>query len=218
MNFIILADKFNKGMKSRGCLGLLDINKKYNILEFQYSNIKKIFPKAKIIYVYGFDHKKMQSFLDHKKHKDLIGVYNPDYENYNYTHSISLTTDYLNDSCFITFGDIIFKYQTFKTFAKDKNQSQIFINSKIPNQFGCTIINNNVINISFGLENYLSHIYYICKKDIEHLTKLVHNTRFKNYFIFEIINKMIDSNISFTPIINNNKTLTKHISEIKIKI
>lgn len=218
MNFIILADKFNKGMKSKGCLGLLDINKKNNILEFQYNNIKKIFPRAKIIYVYGFDHKKMKSFLDHKKHKDLIGIYNPDYEKYNYTHSISLTADYLNDNCFITFGDIIFKHQTFKTFIKDKNKSQIFVNNKIKNQIGCTIINNNVINISFDLENYLSHIYYICKKDIEHLNKLVHNSKLRNCFIFEIVNKMIDSNISFTPVINNNKTLTKHINEIKVQI
>lgn len=217
MNFIILADKFNKGMKSKGCLGLLGLNKKNNILQFQYANIKKVFPKSKIIYVYGFDHKKMEIFLEQNEYSDLISIYNPDYEKYNYAYTLSLASNYLNDNCFISFGDIIFKHNIFKGFNK-QNKSQVFINKKIKNTFGCTIIDDNIINISFDLPNYLSHIYYVCKKDISQFNALVTNRKFKNCFIFEIINKMIDSNVSFNPFINNSKNIAHNINEIKIKI
>jgi len=217
MNFIILADKFNKGIKSKGCIGLLGLHKRNNIFQFQYKNIKRAFPKSKIIYIYGFDHKKMVLFLEQNNYSDLISIYNPDYEKYNYTHTISLANKYLNDDCFISFGDTIFKHQTFKGFSK-QNRSQIFVNTKIKNQFGCTIIDNHVINISFDLQNYLSHIYYVCKKDILHFSHLVTNDKLKNCFIFEVINKMIDSQITFNPFINNNKNLTQNINEIKVKI
>lgn len=217
MNFIILADKYQKGMKSKGCTGLLQINRKYNLLDFQYTNIKRHFPKCTIIYVYGFDHKKLSSFVSNKKYKDLISIYNPDYQNYNYTHTLNIASNYLNDNCFITFGDIMFKYQAFDNFSTNAG-SQIFINTKIKNKLGCTIQNNTINHISFDLDNYLSNIYYLTKKDANTLKKIIGNSKLKNYFIFEIINKMIDNNTTFKPFVKNNKNITHNISELKVKI
>lgn len=217
MNFIILADKYLKGMKSKGSLGLLPVNKKYNIIEFQYKNIKKHFPKAKIIYVYGFDHKKIELFFESKNYKDLVYVYNPDYEKYNYVNSLNCVKEYLNGNCFITFGDVLFRHQIFNKFAN--TFSQVFVNTKIKNKLGCTISDDNLVNnISFELDNYLSQLYYIHKSNIEIFKTLIGNETLKNYFLFEVINKMIDYNIGFAPFIHNNKNLIHQLNEIKTKI
>lgn len=218
MNFIILADKYHKGMKSKGCLGLLPVNRKYNIFEFQYNNIKKVFPKSKIIYVYGFDHKKIENFLKQKnKFKDLVAIYNENYETYNYSYSLKQASDYLNDNSFITFGDVLFKHQIFEKFNPN-NGSQIFINSKIKNTLGCTIENSAIKNISFELNNYLSNIYYLHKKDTTHLFNMVNSKKYMNYFVFELINKMIDNNHNFSAFVKNNKNITCTFKEAKIKI
>lgn len=216
MNFIILADKYQKKMKSKGSLGLLKINTRTNMIDYQYKQIKSFFPKAKIIYVYGFDHKKIENFLIEKNYKDLIELYNPDYEKYNFTHSLKIASDYLDKECIITFGDVAFKAEIFKNFDK-KNGSQIFINKKQKHNIGCVINDNHIMNISFDLDNYLSQIYYLGKKDAKVLQTLIIEEKLKNYFVFEIINKLIDNNIIFTPFIKNNKNLIFYYQPNKIK-
>ena len=62
MNCIILGDKFQKGMKSKGCSALLKINKKLNVLNNQYSVLKEIIPNINITYVYGFDGKRLLEY------------------------------------------------------------------------------------------------------------------------------------------------------------
>ena len=218
MNFIILADKHQKGMKSKGCLGLLQINRKNNIIDFQYKNIKNIFAQCNIVYIYGFDSKKVSMFFKQKQYKDLIPIYNSEYDRYNYVHSLSLALRYMNDDCIVTFGDTIFKSQIFAGFDSELG-SQIFINNKIKNKLGCTIGNDsNICQISFDLDNYLSSLYYISQKDIDEFKSLALNSKYKNYFVFEIINKMIDRNIEFKPFIKNNKNTMHNIKETKLKI
>lgn len=217
MNFIILADKYHKGMKSKGCVGLIKVNARINVFEHQYRLIKEQFKRSKIIYVYGFDHKKMASFINEKNYKDVKTIYNSRYEEYNYTHSLSLAQEYMNKGFFILFGDTIFKKNIFNN-APNKN-SQIFINNKQKNTLGCIIDQNQSIhNISFDLDNYLMDIYYINKKDSQLMQSLVINPKYKNYFVFEIINKMIDHGIQFSPNIKNQKNLFSKINQSKIKL
>lgn len=217
MNFIILADKYQKGMKSKGGLGLLKLNTRTNMIEHQYKQIKKVFPKAKIIYVYGFDSKKIETFLQEKKYKDLIQIYNPNYDHHNFAYSLRLASDYLDKDCFITFGDVGFKSSIFNNFSKD-NGSQIFINNKQKHKIGCVINDNRIMHISFDLGNYISQIYYISKKDAERLRQLTSQENLKNYFFFEIINKLIDNNVGFYPFIKNNKNLIFYYQQNKVKL
>ena len=71
MNIIILGDKYQKRMKSRGCVGLIKYNNK-NIISHQYKTLHSIFPNANIIYVYGFDNKRFISYIN----KNILILYN----------------------------------------------------------------------------------------------------------------------------------------------
>lgn len=214
MNFIILADKYQKGMKSKGCVGLIKLNNRLNVLEYQYRLIKSNFEKSKIIYVYGFDNKKMNAYIEKKNLVDFVAINNDLYEQHNYVYSLSLAAKYLEKDCFILFGDTIFKKDIFNDF--NKNISQIYINKKEKNKLGCIIDDTSFVkNISFDLENYLMDIYFIAKKDTNKLINIITKPKYKNYFLFEAINQIIDSGTEFKANVKNKKNITSKINKIR---
>lgn len=199
MNILILADKYPKRMKSKGCVGLIKINNKHIITQ-QYNTLKAIFPDSKIIYVYGFDGKRLLSHIykNNNTYKDIELVYNKNYEIYNSTYSVSLAQEFLQDETMILFGDNIVKSNVFNSFNKS-NGSQVFINNKHKTKLGCIINNQHIENIAYDLENYLSEIYFISKSHIDTFKNLVNNSIYHNHFMFEILNKMIDMNHDIRP-------------------
>lgn len=213
MNFIILADKYIKGMKSKGGTGLVKVNSRYNLFETQHKIITKNFKNSKIIYVYGFDGKKMAHFFDKKKYSNVIPIYNENYEKYNNTYSLSLAQKYMDKDFFVLFGYSIFKKEIFQNF--NKTYSQIFVNNKTKNHIGCVINENSVNHICFDLTNYIMDIYYISKKDSPLMKELTTISKYKNCFIFEILNKMIDLGIDIKPTIKNYKNINIKISKEK---
>lgn len=205
MNIIILGDKYQKGMKSRGCPALIKISKTSNILQQQYKILHSLFPGSKIIYVSGFEHKKIQNFLIHNK-LPITLLYNDKYEEYNDTYSLSLASEYLNTKTIIIFGYHILQKKIFHKFHSG-DESQIFVSNKsTTNSVGCTIDNNKILNISFDLPHVLNNIYYLTKKDVEKLREYVQNFNFRNYFLFEIMNKLIDNKIIFKTFFSHNGT------------
>lgn len=205
MKIIILADKYQKRMKSRGCVGLIKLQNK-NILYHQYKLLKSKFPKADIIYVYGFDNKKLLSYIDKNEnlYHDMVLVYNKRYEKYNNSFSLSLLDQYLDDDILLLFGDQTLSSINFNKFDPS-NGSQVFIDNKSKSKLGCIIQKNKIENICYDLDNKLSEVYFICKDHSSSLRNLVYNPLYHNYFVFELINKMIDSNKIFTPYFTNKK-------------
>jgi len=199
MNIIILGDKFQKRMKSKGCVGLFKSGNDYLIIK-QYKMLKKIFPKAKIIYVYGFEHKKLLIALDEYPEikQDIELVYNPDYDLYNYGASLHLVREYLNDDVIIMFGDAIIDKSLFVKFDLKQKTSQIIINNQSNNKLGCVVNQLKIENIFYDLDNRIEEIYLLCKQDAMILINFLNSKSqaIKNMFIFEIINKLIDMQVN----------------------
>lgn len=199
MNFIIIGDKFQKRMKSKGCVGLIDIDNK-TIIENQYQTIKQKFPLSKIIYVYGFEGKKFESFVQKNRllKNNLITIYNNEYAKYGDVYSLFLASQYLNGKCCILSGHHILNKKLFDKFIPG-HQSQIFINNEQKQRLGCVLNNNKIERISYDLDNYLSEIYYLAADHVEIIKNIIDNKEVYNYFIFEIINKLIDGNQNLKP-------------------
>lgn len=194
MNIIIVADKFQKRMKSKGCVGLIKDNKNKTILEKQYATIKNAFGSVNIAYVYGFDCKRFESFFTKNKHNlsEINPIYNSHYETYNTICSIDEAKEFLQDECVILFGDTSLSKQTFKRFDPTIG-SQLFLSDNSHSTLGCILDGNNVQNISYQLDNTLSEIYYLCKEDASALKQIIETKKFHQYFLFELINKLIDN-------------------------
>lgn len=200
MNVIIVGDKFQKRMKSKGCVGLIKVNNKTSLIQDQYKNIKKIFPDSKIIYIYGFDAKRLSSFV--KKNNDLqnniVFIHNKNHEQYNTVYSLSLAKDFLNEECIILFADSKIERKTFNRFNSN-NGSQIFIDDSHNNNIGCIVSDNEVHNIGYDLDNKLRDIYYLTAQDALKFKEMLTTDQYNNYFLFEIINKLIDHKSIISP-------------------
>lgn len=199
MNIIILGDKFQKRMKSKGCVGLIRLNNK-NIIQHQHKILRQIFPSANIVYVYGFESKRFQSFINKNLvlSQDIETIYNENYEQYNNAYSLYLASSFLNDDCLIMFGDAIISKKTFDKFHSNKS-SQIFINKKSKSRLGCIINESGIENIAYDLDNYLTDIYYLSFPHAHMIKNLLENKSNYNCFIFEIINKLIDAGQHIDP-------------------
>jgi CTP:phosphocholine cytidylyltransferase-like protein len=211
MNIIILGDKFQKRMKSKGCMGLFKTKNMYRIVQ-QYQTIKKIFPIANMFYVYGFESKKLLNSLEKYQNliRDVNFIYNDSYDKYNYGYSLSLVSNYLSDDTIICFGDTSLSNLHLLGI---KDQFSKIIISNNTGELGCVISNSKIENVFYDLENPIEEIYFIKKQDISILKEILQNKSLgiNNMFIFEIINKMIDKNVMFKPIQNNKTTLNKKI-------
>jgi choline kinase len=207
MNIIILGDKFQKRMKSKGCVALFKIHS-HTILDNQISSIRSSFTNNKIVYVYGFESKKFLSYFNkHIQPKDsnVVLIHNPDYIKYNYAYSLFLAKEYLDDDCIILFGEQILKNNTLSLFQKLED-SQVLVSPKNKNKLGCVIHNNNIANISYGLQNYVHNIYYLSKQHAGFIKQLLtHTDQYYNCFIFELINKLIDNEQIIKPLVFNSK-------------
>ena len=200
MNAIIIGDRFQKRMKSKGCSALIKCGSK-TIIDLQYKYIKKYFPKSKIVYISGFDSKKFSIYVNSRKdkYKDLTIVNNDNYLEYNYVYSLSLAHDYMDDDSLIFFGDTIFSNNTLKK-LNHNNGSQILL-QKTKNDLGCIINDGLVKNIAYDLDNHLSNIYYVSTQDTKILKQIISgSTIYQNCFLFEIINLLIENDIAFKPL------------------
>ncbi len=191
MNFIIIGDKFQKGMKSKGCAGLIKFNNSLNIFEHQYKTINKFFPKAKIIYIAGFEYRKIENFI--KKHySDVLLFNNTNFENSNDCYSLNIINKLLIYDTFITFGYTILNSKPLEKFNKLLG-SQVFLTNNNKSSVGCIIQNNIVENISLDLPNTIDDLYYISDKDIKNFKEIATNHKYHNYFVFELLNNLIEN-------------------------
>lgn len=211
MNCVILADKIFKGIKSKGWVGSLPVNSQSSLIDHQLKVIEKQFPRCKIFYVYGFDSKKVENYL-HKIHKDVTFVNNEEYNKYGQIYSIYKVIDLIEKECLFLNGDLVLQPSMFKNF--NKRYSQIFVNNKSSSELGASIDEkNNVQHISYGLDNLVTNMFFINEKSINNFKKNVENWNYRNYFCFEIINKMIEQGNNFKAQQINRSNLFLSINE-----
>ena len=192
MNCIILGDKYQKGMKSKGCAGLIKINKQTNILQNQLNVLTSVFGNVPITYIYGFDNKKFIDFID-KSDINISLVFNEQYNKYNHIYSLSLVKDLFNQDTIIVDGYKILHKKIFKKFVTP-DSSRIFINNEGNyDNVGCVLNNDGSIeNFNFDLSNSLESIYYLDAHCAKAMLPYLSDARNYNHFIFEILNKLID--------------------------
>lgn len=195
MNCIILADKYEKGSKSKGWSGSKMINKKHTLIKNQVSTIQKVFPKCRIYYVYGFDSKKVEEHLISQQYENFKAFYNEEYNTSGEIYAIAKTHECIDSDCLIIKGNIILKPSMFTNFHK---KNHIYISTEHSKELGCTTNEKQEVNYLFyDLDYSLLDMYYIDSVSIELFKKIIFRKEYKNYFLFEIINKMIDSGVTF---------------------
>jgi len=211
MKCIIIADKHKKRSKSKGWVGLYKINKNTLLINNQINTLRSVFPNIKIIYVYGFDHKKVEDFFDNYNNKNVIPVYNKMYEECGDVFSLSKAKMFIDQDTLVLGGDMILKPSMFKDFQP--KTSLVYLNQKTPNELGCTVNKEGKVeHICYDLENYITNLFYFNRADSDIMRAIVSRKAFRNYFLFEIINMMTERGVRFDAQIVNKKNLFETIN------
>lgn len=196
ISFIITCPYYDNGIKSLGSKCLLSIGRK-KIIEKQCFAIDRFCKEIdyEIILVNSIEHYKTQKFLE-KKLPNVKYVY-ANYENINYGGSLIKGLglvkypNIINIEC-----GLIFSSRSIERF--NISDSDIAIgcitekhkqNSDL--ELGCTITQDNVVNLFFGLENKQIGIYYMNSQIKDFILDNLEFENHKNKFLFEIINYCI---------------------------
>jgi CTP:phosphocholine cytidylyltransferase-like protein len=195
MNIIILGDKYEKGMKSKGCQATIAYSKRISMIEHQRRYLVKALKKFNLAYVYGLDAKTfigLDTKFDH-----IEKIYNDRFGESNYAYSLYCAKHFLNNHCLIIFGDTAFNSVCLKDINLDT--STVFVDNKSSSDLGCVVSENVVTNITFDLPIKINDkIFFLTKNDAIKVKEILENPQNHNNFVFELMNKIIDTGSTIT--------------------
>jgi choline kinase len=191
MNIIILGDRYKKGMKSKGCVGLIKINNTTNIFQKQYNQIKSFFPDSRIIYISGFESKKFSSFLKkHDKNQEVIHLENDLFAKTNSGFSLNLAREYLDTNCLVIDGSTNISDSLLKNIKTTQDKNLVCIGNK-SGDIGCILNNSRVDSLNIDIDNRIYDVFYVTQHTALRLQDIIEHN-YHNAFLFEIINILID--------------------------
>jgi hypothetical protein len=202
---IIIADNFKKGMKSQGCVGLLPFKKRSNLLEQQKKIINKVFPQTDIYYIYGFDAKRLNSYISNND--GIHYVYNQYYETVGQAYGLGLLQKQLSkhDECLLLLGYDPIKEDHLKSLKKSKKSSSV-VDPDNETKLGCILYkDNNIQHIFFDLENPICDMYLLKQKETSVLCDILKEKNTQSMFLFEIINSIIHRGGEFNAVSTKQK-------------
>lgn len=212
-NFIILSGK--KSTK-KGCnnIPLTYVNNKEFLIDIQINTILKHYEECNIIIVSGFENERIVKHIHQQEYANVRIAENKNHKESNVLDGWKFGLNIsLEEDTYIVHGDRLFS-------------DSCILNSKIKNSFtithdycknnydlGILYDNNKYINMSYGLPNVWSEVFFISKKDFKLVRKKInqYNQR-KIYNIESFINNLAqDINIS---VIEKEKKDIKLLKEI----
>lgn len=222
----ILSYEITKGMKSVGPKGLLKSKKSKELIRCQIDNIKDKNIDINIILGFGLD--KIKKKIENE---NINIIYNDLYETANQGYALELILKHYDfnkyDGCIIINSGILFNENIKKTILSEKTISKIFYTNESTNDkycIGITFNDTKVEHMFYNLnKNIWNEILFINNQILSSYKEFIYNTKMRNMFLFEIINKSIDYGAHYQPIkIKKNNIIkilnSKDSSKIKEKI
>jgi CTP:phosphocholine cytidylyltransferase-like protein len=208
ISVIIPAAGLGTRMKSYGPKSLIKIKNELTIIDNQLKYINKYLHKPEIIVVTGFESDKIKNHL--KRRRSVRTVYNPAWETSNVVSSIGCgLAEAKNDNVLIVYGDLVFNAYAMKI--------PMSINSMIitdsgsymkSDEVGCVVNSNTLEQMMYGLDDKWAQICYLTGYELKMMKELCCNTKYENYYGFEIINQIINSGGVFSTFAPKNIKIT----------
>lgn len=209
----ILSYEITRGMKSLGPKGLLKSKKSKELINCQINNMKDKNIDINLILGFGLD--KIKKKINYS---NINIISNDLYESTNQGYAFELILNNYDsnkyDGCIILNNGILINDEIKRNIlTNDRHISKIYyFNKPSADNFpiGFTIVDSRVRHMFFNLlENIWGEIVFINNASMIDY-KHTYNTTMRNMFLFELINKSIDSGTYYKPI----KTKSNHIVKI----
>jgi CTP:phosphocholine cytidylyltransferase-like protein len=211
ISIILLSAKPGTRMKSYGPPSLLTLGS-HTLIDIQIEAIRAVHKTFEIVLCCGFEASKI---IKHVKNKyrglNIRIVENQKFEEYNCCESLRLCLNNIHStSIMVCNGELLLypemvKVHQDKSYLLTQHSSKKVLNLEV----GSVVDENDIVsNISFGLPNIWSEVFYINgKESIENLRKIVSLDGYKNKFVFEALNDLSKSKHIFRQQINKNSVI-----------
>lgn len=208
IDILLISPEITKGMKSIGPRCLLPLRKNLTVIEYQISQLQKIKP-SKITLSIGFESEKILNTLH--RYKTINYLINDKYAatnqainliSYIKKHKPSQLLVY--SSGLLIKNNIILKHQLYQN-----NSCKLFILNKSKHNFdiGCSDMKNPDY-LFYDMPEPWAEICYLNQRAIEVLSDCSESS-VEQMYLFEIINLLLQNNISFDKIYINKTNIMK---------
>ena len=190
---VILASMPGYRMKSYGAIPLLTLGS-HTLIDIQIAAIKSVYPNNEIVLCCGFESDRVAKYIKNKYKTDNIRIVeNQKYDQTNSCESLRLCLNNIHaDSLLVCNGEVLLYPELLKVQKDspylithtDNRKKSVFEIGSFCDESG------KVTNISFGLPNLWSEIFYMSNEDaIEQLRKIVSHEQYRDKFVFEALNE-----------------------------
>lgn len=216
VSIILLCDSPGYRMKSYGPTSLISIKGK-KLIDWQIEIINKTFSNNEIIICAGFEIDRIIKYIKTKHKKTNIRVVeNQLYNNSNSCEALRIAiNNTFNDKILICDGSLLFSPKCLSLI--DTNCACVLIESKPSHtlDIGVNIDNENYTqHFSYGANHIWSEILFMNNESIiDDFRKILQSVDYKNKFIFEAINEILNSKYNIKAIANNSSI--EKINDIK---
>lgn len=201
-SIIILNTLSDKKIKSLGDKCLIKLDQHRCLIDYQIQLFNKIFNKPEIIIIGGLDNKRLKKYIDTN-----FSNINIKYIQHNIDTSTNIGTSIkyainsiTNHNCLIINSSLLLHKSISQIIFKNLISSFILVQENIKGNIGYISSNSNkIMNCYYDLPNSVIDCLYIASKDFDIFSKICQSD-IDRYYLFEVINKCIESNISFKPL------------------
>jgi NDP-sugar pyrophosphorylase family protein len=203
INILLLASEITKGMKSIGPKCLLKLNNEKSVIDYQIQKAKSRYPNAHISVLTGFESDRVKKHIANNRYRSINIVYDKNYSLYNQTHAILTAIENLDNisNLLIIGSGVLFKQYPA---IKSSSNSTIFYLDQPKDNFSIGTLDMIDQYLFYGLPNIWSECVFFGSDAIKELSSLNKNM-FKQLYLFETINQLIERKISF-----DNKVVQKN--------
>lgn len=209
MQALIIASVPDRSMKTLGNKGLIKIDQKNRIIDYQISQLKKIDANIQIIIACAFDAVKTRKYIEHRKYNNVTIVTHEFDEFINVGRSIKEclgTIEKNNYPLIIMNSGCVFKHKTLLNVTKNTENCYALISKKeeFESKLGCTIDEGKIKFIFYGLGNKICEIFTLSKQGVDNLRKIHIKD---SMYLFEVMNALIGNGTTILPKITTNPCL-----------
>lgn len=208
VTFILLcAQKSNR--RGYNNVALSDVHNQKKVIDLQIECINKAHPNNEIILISGFEHEKVVQYVHKNKYQNVRIAENKNYEKTSALDGWKIGLNLsIPGNTYIIHGDRIFS----SSMISDENHEQgthTYTHNidKTNYDLGLLIENNKLINISYGLPNVWSEIFFIHADDFQITRKLINETRRRKIYSIDSFINLISRQFQI-------KVIEKHSNEV----
>lgn len=197
-SIIILNALSDKKIKSLGNKYLIKLDQYRCLIDYQIELLNLLFNNPEIIIVGGFDGKRLKKYIDSNLNYIKYIQHNID-QLTNIGTSLKYAVEAVtNNNCIIINSSFLLNKNVSQIILKNLVSSFVLVHKNIDGAVGY-IGDDEIMNCYYGLPNSILDCLYITSKDFNMFSKIC-QSGIDRYYLFEVVNKCIELNISFKPI------------------